>query len=101
MARRGFTIIFTLLGAAVFLSIAGFALLYVLFGREPAVPPNAMLVLRVGGELNEIAPADVVGYLRGTRSPTVRSIVDDLRKAKVDARIRSVLIKPTGFQSPF
>jgi protease-4 len=101
VARRGFAIIFTLLGAAVFFSIAGFVLLYFLFGREPAVPSNAMLVLRVGGNLSEVAPADVVGYLRGTRSPTVRSIVDDLRKAKVDARIRSVMIKPTGFQSPF
>ena len=34
-------------------------------------------------------------------TPTVRAIVDDLRKAKVDPRIRSVLLKPTGFDSPF
>ena len=101
MARRGFAVIFTLLGAALFVSIAGFTLIYVLFGREPAVPPNATLVLRVGGNLSEIAPADVFGYLRGVKTPTVRSIVDDLRKAKVDARVRRVLLKPTGFESPF
>jgi len=101
MARRGIAILFTILGVAVFLSISGFVVLYLLFGREPAVPSNATLVLRVGGNLAELAPADVVGYLRGSRTPTVRGIVDNLRKAKTDARIRGVLLKPTGFESPF
>src|SRR5829696_2888564 len=101
MARRGFTILFTLLGMALFISIMGFAVLYLLFGREPAVPSNATLVLRVGGALTELAPNDVVGYLRGNKQPTVRSIVENLRKAKVDARVRAVMLKPTGFESPF
>src|SRR6476660_3902442 len=101
MARRGFTVIFTLLGVALFVSIAGFVVLYLLFGREPAVASNSVLVLRIGGALNEIAPSDVFGYLRGARTPTVRSVVDTLRKAKVDSRIRAVLLKPTGFDSPF
>src|SRR5216117_932936 len=101
MARRGFAILFTLLGIAFFISMLGFALLYLAFGREPAVPSNATLVLRVGGSLAEMAPNDVVGYLRGTRTPTVRGIVDNLRKAKVDSRVSAVLLKPTGFESPF
>jgi protease-4 len=101
MARRTFAVLFTLLGIAVFISMVGFALLYVLVGREPAVPANATLVLRIGGNLSEVAPADVVGYLRATRSPTVRSIVDNLRKAKIDSRVRAVLLKPTGFTSPY
>ena len=90
MARRGLAILFSLLGMALFISIVGFAALYLLFGREPAVPGNATLVLRVGGSLTELAPNDVVGYLRGNRQPTVRSIVENLRKAKVDSRIRAV-----------
>ena len=65
------------------------------------MPANATLVLQVGGDLAEVAPADVVGYLRGAKTPTVRSIVDNLRKAKVDARVSSVLLKPTGFESPY
>ena len=101
MARRGFTVLFTVLGIAVFISIAGFALLYVLFGREPAVPSRSTLVLNVGGDLSEMEPADVVGYLRGAKRPTVRSVIDNLRKAKVDTRVRAVLLKPTGFTSPF
>jgi protease-4 len=101
MAKRRFAILFTLLGIAVFISMTGFALLYVAFGRAPNVPANATLVLRVGGDLSELAPADVVGLLRGVRTPTVRSVVDSLRKAKKDSRIRAVLIKPTGFTSPY
>jgi protease IV len=101
MARRGFAVVFTLLGVAVFISIVGFTAIYVLFGREPAVPSNATLVLRVGGDLNEVAPGDVVSYIRGVKTQTVRAIVDDLHKAKVDPRVRAVLLKPTGFESPF
>jgi protease-4 len=101
MARRGLSVLFTLLGIAVFISIAGFFALYLVFGREPSVASRSTLVLQVGGNLGEVAPADVVGYLRGVRTPTVRSVVDNLRKAKADARIRAVLLKPTGFSSPF
>ena len=90
MARRGFAVLFTFLGMALFISIAGFTAMYLLFGREPSVPSNATLVLRVGGSLSELAPNDVVGYLRGTRTPTVRGVVDNLRKAKVDSRVRAV-----------
>src|SRR5580765_6029978 len=101
MARRKFTVIFTVLGFAFVVSAAVFVLLYLLVGREPAVPSNATLVLKVGGDLSEVAPSNVVGYLRGANAPTVRSYVESLRKAKVDARVSAVLLKPTGFDSPY
>ena len=101
MARRRFTVIFTVLGFALFVSMAGFLLLYLAVGREPAVASNSTLVLKVGGDLAEVAPANVVGYLRGSKAATVRSVVDNLRKAKVDARVASLLLKPTGFDSPY
>jgi len=101
MAKRRFAVLFTLLAVAVFLSIGGFALLYLAFGRAPNVPPEATLVLRVGGDLPELAPTDVVGLVRRVRTPTVRSVVESLRKAKLDSRIRAVLVKPTGFTSPY
>jgi protease IV len=100
MARRKFTVIFTLLGLAFVVSIGGFAVLYLLVGREPAVPSNATLVLRVGGDLSEIAPSNVVGFLRAN-VPTVRSYVDNLRKAKADARVSALLLKPTTVDSPY
>jgi protease-4 len=101
MAKRRFAILFTVLGVAFFISIAGFALLYLAFARGPRVPTDATLVMRVGGDLTEVAPDDVVGYLRGARTPSVRAFVESLRKAKVDSRIRAVLVKPTGFESPY
>src|SRR5262245_10718080 len=101
MARRGLAVVLSILGGAVVLSMIGFLLLYLLVGREPSVPSNAMLRLRIGGGLDETGGGDVVGYLRGARAPTVRSIVGSLRKAKVDRRIGSVLLEPTGFDTPF
>jgi protease-4 len=101
MAGRRFTILFTILGFALFLSIAGFLLLYLAVGREPAVAGNSTLVLKVGGDLAEMSPANVVSYLRGSKTPTVRGIVENLRKAKVDARVSALLLKPTGFESPY
>jgi protease-4 len=101
MARGRLTIIFTVLGVAVFVSVAGFVLLYLLVGREPAVSTNTTLVLKVGGDLSEVAPTNVVGYFRGGNTPVVRTIVENLRKAKADSRVSSVLLKPTGFDSPY
>jgi hypothetical protein len=69
MARRGFAILFTPLGVAFFISLVDFGLLCLAFGREPAVASNSTLVLRVGGDLTEVAPADVVSYVRASRRP--------------------------------
>jgi len=101
MARRGIAVVFTLLGIAVFISLIGLVGIYLMVGREPSVPSNAVLRLTVGGDLAEVAPTDVVAYVRGARTPTVRGIVDDLRKAKVDTRISAVLLKLTGFSTPY
>src|SRR5439155_24154324 len=101
MARRGIAVILTLLGVAFVVSTAGFILLYLLLAREPSVASNSMLELRVGGNLAEIAPSDVFGYIRGVRTPTVRSVVENLRKARVDSRVSGILLKPTGFESAF
>src|SRR5216117_1487404 len=101
MARGRFTVIFTILGFAVFVSIAGFVVLYLLFGREPSITANSTLVLKVGGDLSEVSPTNFVGYLRGANQPVVRTYVENLRKAKVDSRVSSVLLRPTGFDSPY
>lgn len=101
MARRRFAVVFTLLGVATVVSISGFLILYLLLGREPSVASGSTLVLRVGGDLPEVAPSDVVGFIRTARTPTLRSVIDNLRKARVDSRVAAVLLKPTGFDSPF
>ena len=101
MARRGIAVIFALLGIAFAVSLAAFLGLYFLIDREPAVSANSTLTLELGGDLAEVAPSDVLSYLSDARAPTVRAIVDNLRKAKADDRISAVLLKPTGFSTPF
>src|ERR1700682_5751335 len=101
MARRGFTVIFTVLGVVCVIFVVAVVALYLFFGRQPSVPSNATLSLHLGGDLAEVAPDDVIGYLRGPHARTVRSIVDNLRKAKVDRRVVGVLLKPAGLTTPF
>lgn len=101
MVKRGITLVLAGIGALVVvivIAVLGFA---IGFGRTPSVPSNALLVLEVGGDLAENAPADVVSYLEGDRSPTLRSFVEALHKAKADQRVAAVLLKPMGFSSPY
>ena len=101
MVKRGLAIALTLVGVLVVLWVGVFVALYLLIGRAPSVPSNAMLVLEIGGDLSENSPTDIVTYLRGGRTPTLRSVVDTLRTARSDSRVAAVLLKPTGFASPY
>lgn len=101
MARRGLAIVFLFLGLAVVVSTLAIVSMYFLTTREPSVPRRATLTLKVGGELAELDPTDVVAYLSVRRPPTVRAIVDTLQKAKVDDRVTGVFLRPTGFATPY
>jgi protease-4 len=93
--RRGVVVVIFLIFVAVAVSAAGLIFTALLVGRAPRIDRNSTLVLRVNGDLQEMEPAGVIGqFFEG--QPTVRSLVDALRKAKVDARVTSVVIRPTG-----
>ena len=75
---------------------------WIVVRRGPNVPEHSTLILRIGGELVETPPNDVLGQVTGgSRAQTVRGYVEALRRAKSDPRIESVLIVPTPIQSPF
>jgi protease-4 len=93
--RRGVWIVILLIVFAVFVSAMGLLIMVATVGREPAVASNSTLILRVGGDLNEIEPGGVLGPFM-ENAPTVRGIVEALRKAKVDRRIQAVVLRPTG-----
>ena len=93
--RRGVWIVVTLIVVAVMISAAGLLMAALLIGREPQVASNSVLTLRISGDLQELEPGSVLGQLMEP-PPTVRSIVDALRKAKVDRRVTSLIIRPTG-----
>jgi protease-4 len=83
------------------MAASAFVTFYFLVGREPAIPRSATLAIRLGSDLAEVPPDDVFGYIGGARTPTVRGIVDNLRKASVDDRIRAVMVKTDGFTTPY
>ncbi len=64
-------------------------------GRTPQIASNSTLLLSVGGDLQEVEPSGVIGQFLEA-PPTVRSVVDALRKASVDRRVTSVIIRPTN-----
>ncbi len=100
--RRGLVLVITLIVLACLLSMAGLLMFYLLLMREPAVPSRATLVIRLTGELADGSPDDVIGsWLSGTRRMTVRTIVENLRKAKRDSRIANVIVMPSGMEAPF
>ena len=92
---RGIWVVLGLIIAAIAMSAAGLVLMALFVGRAPQVTGNSTLVLKIGGELQEIEPGGVIGQFFEAPS-TVRSIVDALRKAKVDKRVTSVVIRPTS-----
>lgn len=100
-ARRGVRFVLAFIGFAMVVSIAGIVLMYLLVSRGPAVPSTATLILRPGGELQEVVPDDVVGQVFGRDVKTVQGLVDNLRKASRDPRIRSVLLMPSTLSLPY
>jgi protease-4 len=93
--RRGVWLVVIFITIAVAVSAAGLVFTGLLMGRQPSVASNSTLVLRVGGDLQEAEPGGLVGSFFEP-PPTVRSVVESLRKAKVDRHITSVVIRPTG-----
>ena len=93
--RRGIWIVVIFILVATFVSVAALVATALFIGRAPQVASNSALVLRVSGDLSEVEPGGLVGSLFEP-PPTVRSVVEALRKAKVDRRVTSVIIRPTS-----
>jgi protease-4 len=100
--RRGIAaLVLALVGLPVLLFVAGIAFLFVVATRGPSVPDRATLVIRPGGELLDVRPDDIVGQFVGRDVTTLRSLVESLRKAKRDARVAAVVLRPSTLQLPF
>jgi protease IV len=92
--RRGVVIVLVLIFVAVAVSAAGLLVGALFMTREPEVASNSALVMRIGGNLEEMEPGGLSAFFEAP--PTVRTVVDALRMAKVDDRVTSVVIRPTG-----
>jgi len=100
MIKRGVGLVLALITVAVLVSVSALVMVYAFVGREPRVAAQSTLVLRPHGELHESMPDDVFGFIRPDVM-TVRGFVDNLRKAKRDARITTVLLMPGSLELPF
>ncbi len=70
---------------------------YFVVSRGPSVEPHSTLVIRVRGDLSERQPlGGLNSFFKVGQS--VRSVVESLRKAKVDSRISGVIIAPSASQ---
>jgi protease-4 len=99
--RRGVQVVLTLIVLAVVVSVVSVVLMFLALNREPSVPRSATLVLEPGGGLPELESDDVVGQLFQAESTTVQGLVDALRKAARDSRVRTVLLRPSTLDLPY
>lgn len=90
---RGARFILTFLLLAVVITMGSVAAGVFLAGRGPAIEDGSVLWLRVPDNLVERRSDDLVGQFFIQRD-TVASVVGALRKAKVDSRIRAVVLVP-------
>lgn len=101
-AHRGVRVVVLLLVLACLVSLVGMATLWLILGVEPSVPSKATLVLRIDGDPVEGGPDDGISqFLPVQRARSVRTLVENIHKAKVDRRITALVVRPTGLQSPY
>jgi len=88
-----FILIFVVL--AVCVSLGGVLVSYLLVTQGPSVQAGSILWLRVPDNLTEYVPDSLFGQLVGGRRETVGSVIEVLRKAKVDERVEGVVVFPS------
>ena len=100
MAKRGVRIVFGLLFFAIAISVAGVAIMYFAVGKAPTVARNSTLVLRLDDDLHEVPTEGVAQLFEGNRPSGLRAVLEHLRKAKADPRVKAVLVVPAGMDAP-
>ena len=89
---RGARFIVTFILTAVVVSMTAVLLTFFFAGRGPTVESNSVLWLRISSGLEEYQRDEIWSFI-GSRD-TVGSVVDTLRKAKVDERVSAVVVLP-------
>jgi protease-4 len=92
---KGKKIVFILGGVIIVLVlfVVGILVLSLLIIREPEIDRNSVLVLKIKDELPDYVPEDPLLKVLGIeQKPSFVSLLQQLRKAKVDKRIGAVLL---------
>src|SRR5947209_5374982 len=73
--------------------VIGIAILFSMFRHtEPAIRDHSVLTLKIEGELPDYVPDNLQNRLFGGDKLSLTSLIEQLRKAKVDKRISAVLL---------
>jgi protease-4 len=74
--------------------LIGFAILVASLGRgEPSISDNSVLALHVSGSLPDYVPDDPLRRFFGGNEQSLTSLILQLKKAKVDKRIKVVILE--------
>ena len=94
-ARRGIFVVLSLIFLAVLASVVGVLLLSQIVAAPTPVSANSTLYLNIRAPFSEIEPSDVFSqFLR--QPPTLRATLDAIRKAKLDTRVKTLVIRPAA-----
>jgi protease-4 len=91
-------VVLVLILLAVTASAAGLLLLGAAFGASaapPVVPADAALYLKVHAPLDEVAGLDLFSGFSEAPPTTLRSVVDEIHRAKADSRVRTLVVEPS------
>jgi protease-4 len=92
--RKTVLIITGIVVGLVLVALIGIALIVAAFRQSaPTVRDNSVLVLRVSGSLPDFVPDDPLRKFLGGPTQSLSSLILQFRKAKVDNRIKAVLLE--------
>jgi protease-4 len=93
-ARKIAIILGSLFLLFVLVVVIGIAILFSIFRHhEPIISNNSVLVLKVEGALPDYLPDTLSRRLSGSNEMSLTTLIEQLRKAKVDKRIGGVLLQ--------
>ena len=92
--RKTVLIITSIVVALVLVALIGLAVLVAAVrGNEPTIADNSVLTLRVAGSLPDYVPYDPLRKLFGSTDQSLTNLILQFKKAKVDKRIKVVLLE--------
>ena len=91
--RKTVLIITGILGVLLLLVVLGGAALWIVLRKgEPSIRDNSVLALRVSGSLPDYSPDDPLKRYFGGPDQSLTGLVMQFKKAKVDKRIKAILL---------
>ena len=93
--RRGVIVVFILIFIAMGISMMGLLIIGAFVGTPPSVPSNATLYLPVRAPFPEIESSNLLSQF-ATQPATLRETIEAIHKAKVDTRVKALVITPSA-----